>query len=544
MTPVSPVSPVSRVLGSLRGGLSPRAAEPRALALSVGAASVTAVSCRRSGGRLAIERAAVVPVPRAADGAAGAEAGIDRGIAGALASQGFSPASAVVALPREGALVSFATLPADDEAEFRAMARLALARELLSDGLEALGDFQIVRRDGGRAEIVLAAVPRSLVDAATSALDGMAARASLRALGALALVRDGSAKGAGAATLIVDLSEDAVEFTLVEAGVLRHSRSADLDGAATDRLDEVSAAFRRCLAAIRMAEGMPAPAEILLLASRDEASTLVPALAAIAGCPARRLESHPRIEVPQGAAREALLGRGWPLAGLLLDDLDAVRRDGSALDLLHPTPGIDVAARSRQAALVVAGLALVGALAGWTIGARSWSGLEERRDDLAEKARGALPELRRYKRDELRARHLDAHLALVPDWLAHLDALRRFAPDPSAVVLDGVTGQLSSAEVEYTAKGEFVARPEIRFVLDGEARDRETADALRDALVRTKGYTLGSTGADSRGGRRLPNPFAYTLRTPDLAPPVEGTSGASPSTSRGSSPAGPAGGAS
>jgi len=56
------------------------------------------------------------------------------------------------------------------------------------------------------------------------------------------------------------------------------------------------------------------------------------------------------------------------------------------------------------------------------------------------------------------------------------------------------------------------------FTLDGEAADRATADGLRDALVKDKGYALSSAGADARGGRRLPYPFAYTLRTGDLAP--------------------------
>jgi hypothetical protein len=73
----------------------------------------------------------------------------------------------------------------------------------------------------------------------------------------------------------------------------------------------------------------------------------------------------------------------------------------------------------------------------------------------------------------------------------------------------------------------MTAAPELRFVLDGEARDRATADGLRDTLVKEKGYTVASTGADARGGRRLPYPFAYTLRTADLEPKGAAGSGAS-----------------
>ena len=50
-----------------------------------------------------------------------------------------------------------------------------------------------------------------------------------------------------------------------------------------------------------------------------------------------------------------------------------------------------------------------------------------------------------------------------------------------------------------------------------------------------EGYTLGSTGADARGGRRLPYPFAYTLRTADLAPKSTSSNGGP--ASKGSDPA-------
>ena len=39
--------------------------------------------------------------------------------------------------------------------------------------------------------------------------------------------------------------------------------------------------------------------------------------------------------------------------------------------------------------------------AGWTLGARSFRALEERRDDLKDKATSALPEVRRMKRDDI-----------------------------------------------------------------------------------------------------------------------------------------------
>src|SRR5690606_15854441 len=49
--------------------------------------------------------------------------------------------------------------------------------------------------------------------------------------------------------------------------------------------------------------------------------------------------------------------------------------------------------------------------------------------------------------------------------------------------------------------------------IDGEARDRETADAFRDALTKDPFYTASTAGADRTGGRRLPFGFTYRLRT-------------------------------
>jgi hypothetical protein len=60
--------------------------------------------------------------------------------------------------------------------------------------------------------------------------------------------------------------------------------------------------------------------------------------------------------------------------------------------------------------------------------------------------------------------------------------------------------------------------------VEGEARDRDAADAFRAALVRSDLYTTRSSGADSAGGgRRLPLAFAYTLESQKGAPPQGGS---------------------
>lgn len=447
-----------------------------------------------------------------------------------LRDAGIDAKAAIASLPREQALVGAIELPTRDDAEMRSIARMALARDFSPEGTDAQGDFQRFRRDG-RERALLAAAPRARLDAVHAAFTGIdIARIGVRTLGMLALVRSNPAWRDGA-TIVVDAPRGSVEVSRYEGGELLHSRGTTLAPSSADAFAAQAAAeARRALATMRAAGASgasgasgssgasAAPARVVVAAEPSVAAVLAEQLAGPAGCAIERLESHPLVDVPAGAAGDLLRSECWPLAGLLLEDALAAQRAGLAIDLAHPTPLIDVAARARQRALMVAGVVVVAALAGWTFGTRSWRALEDRRDDLKEKATGALPEVRRMKRDELKLAHIDAVRAMQPAWLEHFEVLRRFAPDPSTVVLDGLSAQLASGEVEYGRDGKFTARPEVRFVLDGEARDRETADALRDALVKEKSYTVSSSGADARGGRRLPYPFAYTVRTAELAP--------------------------
>ncbi len=488
-----------------------RKAEARRLAIECGPTWVRAIVCERAGGRLTVVRMADESF------APDAERPSVREVLGVPGM------AAIVALARDHALVGRIELPTDDEAELRSMARIALLRDFSVEGAETLCDFQRSSSADGMTSIVGAAATRVRIDEASARAGGPVARISLRALGMLALIRASDTLRQGA-TLAVDVTRDAVECTLVRDGELQHSRGGAVAGATAEaRAASVAVEFRRLMAALRGASaGSPSSGlavdRVILACDRELAGLLSPQLAAIAGASAVRLDAHPRLSFASPDLREQVCAGCLPLVGLLLEDEQAVESAGNAVDLLHPTPQIDVAALRRERALVVAGAVIVAALGGWTLGAQSWRTLESRHDDLLAKARNAEPVRLGFKRDELKLRHIEAYRGLAPDWLAHFDALRRFAPDPSSVVLDGLTAQLDGTEISYTDAGKMSSAPELRFVLDGEARDRATADGLRDSLVQEKGYTVSSTGADARGGRRFPYPFAYTLRTADLVP--------------------------
>lgn len=501
--------------------------DARRLAIDAGADWARGVLVERAAGRLTVLRACEETFAIDAE----------RPDVRALLGAGGLPC--VAALGREDALIGRLELPTDDEAELRAMARMALARDYSVDGAETLSDFQRSSANATVTSAVAASATRARVDDLSARIGAPVARMSVRALGMLALVRTSDTMMQGS-TLALDVTRGALECTLVREGELVHSRGVAIV-ADTDerRTAAVLIEFRRLVAALRSApEGLSLD-RIVIAADRALAGALAPQVAAIAGCSATRLDSHARIGFASPDVREQACASCLPLLGLLLEDDAAIEPTGDAVDLLHPTPLIDVAARTRQRVLIVAGVMLVAAFGGWTFGARSWRNLEEQHDDLLAKARNASPSRLRYNRDEFKVMHIEAYRALTPMWLDHLDALRRYAPDPSVVVLDGLTAQLDGTEIEWTEPKKaapgvergfaMTATPELRFVLDGEARDRTTADALRDALVKEKGYTVASTGADARGGRRLPYPFAYTIRTADLKPrQVDATKPADP----------------
>ncbi len=508
------------------------------MAVDFGGAAARVVQVERIAGRLSVSRAVEFMIDAAAATQTRREdtsdvvdvlsaTPVDAPAQLDLAAHGFSASDAtqgcILALARESVLLGMVELPADDEAEVRSMARIALARDyapesLEARGLEALGDFQVVRKGAGRTTVIVAAAVSSRVHAAVARVTRPVARVGIRALGALALIRTHPTHCKGT-TLFIDACADAVEFVVISNGELLHARGASLAaGDASVRATAIHVQLRRLLAALRTSMSSLVLDRVVIATDEGTGQLLHAQAATACACTVSMLHAHPLVDFPDVSARETVRAACWPLLGLLLEDEAALSANGGAIDLLHPTPLIDVAARTRQRVLMVAGALLIAALGGWTFGRQSWHALEERRDDLEQKARNALPELRRTKRDQLMLGHVEAYRALSPTWLDHLDALRRFAPDPSSVVLDGLSAQLANTDIEYSSSGKFVATPELKFILDGEAKDRTVADGLRDALVKEKSYTLGSTGADARGGRRLQYPFAYTVRTADLAP--------------------------
>jgi hypothetical protein len=132
------------------------------------------------------------------------------------------------------------------------------------------------------------------------------------------------------------------------------------------------------------------------------------------------------------------------------------------------------------------------------------------------------PQVTRYQRDSARLQHLERWESIDVQWLEHLSFLNEITPPPNELVLDGWTGALRAGNVRYDKREKkWTVTSEISLVVDGEAKDRITADALREALVRPDWYDTRSTGTESRGSGRLPYAFTYHVSTAETAPPLE-----------------------
>lgn len=395
--------------------------------------------------------------------------------------------------------------------------------------------------------------------------------------------RDGHAGGSGSqerasgrpGLLVVDIAGDGVELlVLSDRGEVVFSRGAPLrpggsggnDGPAeplTDKPRTASSTERRPLAEAVLAEarrswlgyrmgasgdGSPASVEVralCVLGEPDIRDLVRPGLRELTG-----LSSEVEIEPADGAAR--LLrgvqspGACGPLAALLLASCPT-------LNLLRPRQAPDKAARRRQTALVAAGVLVLAGLLGYTFGRREAAAIADRREDIARKAQGALAEGWRLRRNEDKLSHVAQWARPNEDWLGDLVHIREILPQPGDVVIDKVdasqefsgvkwerprppaAGSSGGASASPTSPVNGVdARPaagrsgdprwtsstDVRIVLEGEAKTRAIADALREQLIADSRFNTTTSGSDTRGGERLPYPFGFLLRAQrvDVAP--------------------------
>jgi hypothetical protein len=302
-----------------------------------------------------------------------------------------------------------------------------------------------------------------------------------------------------------------VDFSVVSNGAVRFSRAAEFTGghAESSLADAVVTETRRTWMSYRIVDGSDDVGAARLIGSEALVHEAAGPIGDMLGVPVERLEYHPLVHNGDDALEGA-----WPLAGLLLERVLA----HPTIDFAHPRETPDVNARTRQLVLGLAGLVLIIIVGVFLAGRNRLEALREQDAAMTTRSREAQPGRLRCKRDVLKLEHLRQWQTTEADWLEHFGTLVGIAPPAADLVLDQWAGVLEFRGVRYDRKAGWSAPKGIRITVDGEARDRATADEFRAALVASDLYTTGSSGADAAGGRRLPCSFTYTLRTDTVDP--------------------------
>ncbi len=438
-------------------------------------------------------------------------AGVGRRLAEAMEAAGMSRGTAVFALDRSITSFKRLDLPTSNPDELADMVRIAVERDLPIDSDEAVIDFTVIGHSEKGTVVESVAVPRREIDRIheIASVAGLTVgRVAPRCHGSLRLADPHEP------TLVVDVTGEGLELALAVDGTLPWSRGIEIKGpdGGSPTAEQLVPEARRSWISYRLSNDEVESPRLLVLGG-EQAENALDAVAEATGLEASRFVGDRRVKA------DADMRGVWPLVGLLLP-----APAPTIVDLASPRQAPDIAARWRQRGLALAGLAIIAAGAGWTIGNRELTGVRDLAADLQTKASAANTEHLRFKRDDLRVEHLEAWVGIRPDWLEQLLVAAEPGMRRGGTVLDEFGGVLEGGEPTYDdRKKTFSAAAGVRLAIEGEAASFDRAAGVRDDLVRDDRYVLKNTGGEARGGRRLPHPFAFSLRSSMLDPGEQAT---------------------
>ena len=476
------------------------------LAIDLGHRHLRAVEASIERGRLAILRQVDVALPAELEGADAAARGAF--VAGALRDAGIGASSAVWTVLRERVAFKRLALPTAATHELPGMVRLAMTRES-TVAADAVIDF-VPAPEGGVWAVAVARAEIEAIRAVAAAAKIGVERIAPRTCGTAMLLETLPGAEGDAALACLDLAGDGVELVVAGRTGLQATRGIAL---AQDSPEANMQEARRSWTAYRLQQPQQACAGIRVLGPESVTAPVVEVLRGETGVPVEPLRTHPDLSENM-PGMPGIFSAAGPLAGLLLEP----SRRRERIDLAHPRKAPDLAARRRMRAYMAIAVLGIAYAVGWTIGKADRRAVETRQRELVAKATEAAQEGRRFRRDELRAKHLDAWIASQPAWLDSMLYLSGFAPDPSKMVLDSWSGQTLESEVALAKDGTMRLSPAVRIALDAETTDRASADALREALVAKRDFIVRSTSTEGKAGRRLPVAVEIVIESADGAP--------------------------
>jgi len=422
---------------------------------------------------------------------------------------------------------------ADERVDLPGMVRLQMVRQLTFPGDDATVDFIVLRRGsesasaglaGKGSQVLCAAMPgdrrRWLGELAASA--GLkVARIAIRPAAIAALAREVSA-GVDGSTLVLALDREGADFVVVQGGQMVFARRADVVGTGSTESSSheefavrVATEARRTWLSYRGTPETTVVHNMAVIGDGEVARDVARRCSDTLELPVKLLNGCSRVRVTSNA-ESALPASVFCLVGAALESALGI----DSFDLAHPRKAPDRRERRRQAALAAALVGLVAAGSLFTMGnLRKISleseirVLESQRSELLEQRRAAL-------RDSARLAHVKAWMSGDVPWLSHLEAISRTMPETDRAVAAEISGTAKPFAGYERARGTrdyeasaWRSAVSTSILLRGRARDRGTADAVREAFVNDRRYTVTPVGQDSVEGRdgAYPAEFAMTL---------------------------------
>ena len=426
-----------------------------------------------------------------------------------LRKLGVNGGPAVFVLERDIVSIRRVEIPSTDPDELPDMVRMSIERDLPIDAEDAIIDYIPVHEEGHSTIVHAVAISRRDVDrihmvAAAAGID--VAAITLRCLGSVYLA--GRSEKANDGVLAIDVTGEGLEFIVCNDRELLFSRGVGMqgeDGAPPDA-EQLSIEARRSWLSYRVSRGdLETPRAIVL--GGEHADEIVKKVQENTGLPTQAYTGDNLI---QGAGNM----RGiWPLAGVL-SSMGEVEQ----IDLNSPRAAPDRAARTRQRLLMMAGIVVVTAGIGWTLGNMQFSAFSESASELESKARGATAEYHEFRRREYRIEHLEGWRSIRPDWLEHLRVVTAPERDNKRVVLESFAGTLEVESTEFDKQKGFSIPASSRLVIEGDGQSQDVVFDLRASMVEDPRYTIRTIGADAKGKGDFPFPFTFSLASPRLDP--------------------------
>ena len=391
------------------------------------------------------------------------------------------------------------------------MMRLTMMRDLPFDADGAVMDYLPTGDDGTRTNVIAVAAPKPAIESVRQMIDvagWKVQRIALRSMGMVSLLRTLDAPDK--CRLVVEVSRGNVDFSVVIDGEVQFSRATSLSLAIespAELADALRTETRRTWMSYRITEGTREVDEVLVFGDRDQLGPTAEALGELLQKPSSVLVDHPEVDENNEHVETV-----WPLVGLMLESM----HDATTADLEHPRRPPDRKAERRRVVVMAAGLLFVVSLMAFALSQRALATLQDTVDEKKTEQSALFKSDSAYYRELFRVQHYRRWSELSPDWLGHLNAMAEEFPPADRVVLNQWSGAMRRVEVEREKQsGEtvWIDEPDLVLLVDGDAIDRPTADAIRAHFVDLEWMRVRSSGSDRPGGRRYGFPFTYRLET-------------------------------